>query len=434
MISRLLTHLNEPVEGKFLSWFRILAFGLIVFEVTELYAGGYLSFVLSATDIRFPYEFLPIATKFKAQYVDLLYAVVVGSAGLCAIGLFYRYATWVFLLSYSYLFFQDKLFWNNHWYLFALIGILAIIIDMSKSYSLDIILRPKNKRATVPRWFYAVLAFQVAIAYFYGGISKINPDWLIQTEPIGRFLSERTHYPILGHIFQQPWAPYFFAYGGLLFDLSIGFLLFWKRTWYVAVVLVIMFNGLNTLIFDIGTFPFFMVASLILFYGVNLPSEKHAINSVVNSHLKGAQLLVVSAFVMFQVAFPLRQFLYSGSPSWIGICERFSWRMMIQFKDAEEFDFYVYERDFDELVLVETDLSDRQRIGMMVFPEMIAQYAEGMRKELEKNGAENIEIRARIQVSMNGRPNQYLVDKNYDLSRDERKLWEAPKYVVPEAY
>jgi hypothetical protein len=195
-----------------------------------------------------------------------------------------------------------------------------------------------------------------------------------------------------------------------------------------------MFNGLNTLIFDIGTFPFFMVASLILFYGVNLPSEKHAINSVANSNLKGAKLLVVSAFVLFQVVFPLRQFLYAGSPSWIGICERFSWRMMIQYKDMEEFDFYVYERDIDKESKVETDLTGRQKVGMIVFPEMISQYANGMRKHLEKNGVTNFEIRAKIQVSMNGRPTQYLVNKNYDLSRDERKLWEAPKYVVPEAY
>lgn len=431
----LLEKLSEPIDGRYLAWFRILVFGLTAVEVTELKSGGYLNFVLSGTDIRFPYEFLPIAMKFTDQQVDLLYAMVMLSAGLCAIGLLYRFASWMFLISYSFLFFQDKILWNNHWYLFVLIGILAVVINMAGTYSLDVLLKPEKKQPFVARWNYIVFGVQIGLVYFFGGVAKVNSDWLVNAEPIGTFLSQRTEYPILGILFQQSWAKFFFAYTGALFDLGIVFLLFWKRAWITAVVSVLIFNGLNSIIFDIGVFPFFMIGSLLVFYQVKLNPVQSNVKNKIDFDKISAPTIArygITALLIFQLIFPFRQFLYKGSPSWIGICERFSWRMMIQTKDIQEFEFYVYDRLLEEEQPVQIDVSPRQRIAMVVFPDMIAQYAEGMRQHIEKQGTTNIEIRARIQVKMNAGKFQFLVDKEYDLSREERLLWESPKYVLPQ--
>ena len=85
---------------------------------------------------------------------------------------------------------------------------------------------------------------------------------------------------------------------------------------------------------------------------------------------------------------------------------------MIQQKEIKELEFFVYDRELGRVSLVENDLTLRQKIGMVVFPEMIAQYAKGMRNNLQKNGPQNIEIKANVQVSMNGNPVQFLVDRN----------------------
>ena len=70
-------------------------------------------------------------------------------------------------------------------------------------------------------------------------------------------------------LFIHPLLISFITYGGLLFDLFIGFLLFYKRTRLFAFILVIIFNTMNYFLFlgnsEIGVFPFIMIATLILF-------------------------------------------------------------------------------------------------------------------------------------------------------------------------
>ena len=152
----IISNLIEPVSNKYLSIFRALAFSLMAIEVSEMRIGGYFHHVLAGTKVRFPYEFLPIGREFTESQVDLLVGIVILSALFCAIGFMYRYSKWVLLVSYTYLFFQDKMFWNNHWYLFLLLAILAVLIDLGKNYSIDVLVKPADRLTVVPRWHYHV--------------------------------------------------------------------------------------------------------------------------------------------------------------------------------------------------------------------------------------------------------------------------------------
>ena len=88
---------------------------------------------------------------------------------------------------------------------------------------------PADPSATAPAWTLWLLMAQMGIVYFYGGLAKMNGDWL-RGEPMRTFLRTNTDFPIIGSLFTGERMVYLFAYGGLLLDLLIVPFLLWRRT------------------------------------------------------------------------------------------------------------------------------------------------------------------------------------------------------------
>lgn len=113
---------------------------------------------------------------------------------------------------------------------------------------------------------------QIFLVYFYAGIKKIDMDWMAGYsmtglsrqwvfDPFRLFLSDETIDLFLVHI------------GGLAFDLSEGFLLAFDKTRPIGIFLGAMFHGMNSQMFDIGMFPYAMLATLPLFCAYNWPKK-----------------------------------------------------------------------------------------------------------------------------------------------------------------
>ncbi len=85
------------------------------------------------------------------------------------------------------------------------------------------------------------------------------------------WLADRAGYPVVGPFLATEAAAYFFSWGGALFDLSIGFLLLSRRTLPIAFFAILFFNMSNYFLFDIGVFPFLMIAATLLFDEPDLP-------------------------------------------------------------------------------------------------------------------------------------------------------------------
>ena len=45
-------------------------------------------------------------------------------------------------------------------------------------WSVDKIIMGKNWPSTIPFWTYFILRFQFCLVYIFGGIAKLNYDWL----------------------------------------------------------------------------------------------------------------------------------------------------------------------------------------------------------------------------------------------------------------
>ena len=66
--------------------------------------------------------------------------------------------------------------------------------------------------------------------YFYAGLAKINSDWLLNAMPLKLWLPGKYELPLVGSIVGEKWFAYLMSWCGMLFDLSIGFLLLFKKT------------------------------------------------------------------------------------------------------------------------------------------------------------------------------------------------------------
>ena len=108
--------------------------------------------------------------------------------------------------------------------------------------------------------------FVIALPYFFGGVAKLSGNWL-NSNLVSKIISNSKS-SLLTQIFSNDILVPFVKYGGLIYDLSVVFLLLYRRTRIIGVVLVIVFNYTNnTLLFDdIGIFPFFMICSIVLFF------------------------------------------------------------------------------------------------------------------------------------------------------------------------
>ena len=174
---------------------------------------------------------------------------------------------------------------------------------------------------------------QISIVYSYGGLAKLNSDWL-QGEPMRIWLGPRTDFPIFGPLFGEEWVVYLFCYGGLLFDLFVVPLLLWRKTRLYAIGAAALFHMMNAYLFHIGIFPWFMLAATLLFLppGWLRPSNWHGGGRKERTQVKHkgheaiswrdleprqrATFVLLGVYLMLQLVLPFRHFMYPGNVSW----------------------------------------------------------------------------------------------------------------------
>jgi hypothetical protein len=100
---------------------------------------------------------------------------------------------------------------------------------------------------------------------FFGGLAKINGDWL-HGQPMGIGLTSQSEFPLIGRFLTQAWCAYLFSYGGMLFDLLVVPLLLWRRSRWITLLVVIGFHLLNASLFNIGYFPWLMLLATALVF------------------------------------------------------------------------------------------------------------------------------------------------------------------------
>ena len=451
-LKRLCAALFEPVDISFLVFFRIVFGGIMLWEVYRYYTYGWIGRYFVEPLLTFPYYGFSWVKPWPGQGMYVHFLVLGISAACVMLGLFYRIAAPVFFLAFTYFFLLDQTRYLNHFYLVCLIGFLMCFLPAERAFSIDALLRRKIRTDVVPAWTLWLLRAQVGIPYFYGGIAKLNSDWL-KGEPMRTWLKPLTELPGGSPIFTADWVVYGFVIGGLLLDLLVVPLLLWRRTRIFALVGAVFFHLINAVIFDIGIFPWMMLGTLLIFFPPDLvrrfarafmspgeePSKVSVVpttveNGVACPELSPSQKLIgglLAAYLAVQLILPFRHYLYPGNVSWTEEGHNFAWHMKLRTKDGEAVFTVTHPATGQSWTINPKDyLESYQLTKVSTKPDLLVLFSHYLAEEKRREGYENVEVRARAMVSLNGRAPQLLIDPNVDLAKEQVRLLPTP-WILP---
>jgi vitamin K-dependent gamma-carboxylase len=446
-LARLWTILFAPVDVAGIVFFRIAFGALMMWEVWRYVDHGWIGEYYIEPAFHFTYIGFGWIVPWPGVGMYLHFAGLAVAALGILLGLWYRASAALFFIGYSYVFFLEQATFNNHYYLIALLSFLMILAPANAALSLDAWRHPSLRRETVPGWTLWSLRAMLAIPFIFGALAKFKLDWL-RGEPMRLWLAESTHVPLIGNWFTEDWSPYLFSWGGLLFDLLIVPALLWHRTRALAFVAALLFHVTNAWLFPIGVFPPLMIAATSLFFPPSWPRltglwpfpRAPRLNelSTAPPHdwtdlTRGQRVLVLLLALFFtaQLVLPLRHFLFPGPVSWTEEGFRFAWHMRLRDKWGDAV-FHVSDPVSGRAWEVDPDdeLLFFQEAEMAGKPDMILQYAHHLARRWRAGGYEQVQVRADVVASLNGRRPQPLVDPSVDLAAQPRTLGPAP-WVMP---
>jgi vitamin K-dependent gamma-carboxylase len=437
--SRLESVLFAPVDVAPLVWFRI-AFGLIMLlEVWRYFSHGWIDRYYQAPPFLFTYFGLDWIRPWPGAGMEIHFLCLGALAAAIALGFHYRIAAALFTLGFTYVFLLDQTRYLNHFYLVCLYSLILVFVPAHRALSLDASFDPTIRSATAPAWSLWLLRAQMCIVYFMGGVAKFNGDWL-HGEPVRMWLSRRPDFPVLGGFFGQEWMVQAIGHGGLLFDLSVPWLLIWKRTRWLAFGMTVFFCLMNARLFQIGIFPWLALGATILLFAPRLP---HPIPKLWKSArastpardraalAPSAVVALLGLWLAFQILVPLRHWLYPGNPEWTEEGHQFAWRMKLREKHG---DLRIIARDpaTDATWRVDPlDYVTRYQLRKAADnPEMIRQLCHHVAEEWRRKHHSNIEVRVDARASLNGRPMQRLIDPSVDLASEPGRILHAD-WILP---
>ncbi|MEO1257229.1 MAG: HTTM domain-containing protein [Bacteroidota bacterium] len=442
--------LFEQVDISTLVFFRIAFGGILFWEVCRYFYYGWIERYWIAPDFYFTYQGFGWVAPWEGNMMYVHFLVLGVLALFIMIGFMYRISTFLFFLGFSYVFLLDKSNYLNHFYLISLLSFLMVLVPAHRSLSIDAKLFPSMASEKVPQWALWIIAFQVGVAYFYGGIAKLNADWLAG-EPMRKWLGDSTDFPLVGQYFTEDLMPYVFSYGGLLFDLLVVPMLLFKRTRWLAFGAIAFFHLSNSRLFNIGIFPWFMLATSGLFFApdwfrrfVNfifpgtwpaavqqVATQPTIIRPKPSSFRPQLIYVFLGVYVFFQLVFPFRHLAIPGNVSWTEEGHRFAWHMKLRDKQARA-RFIVTDPATQKEWVVKPKkyLSKRQARKMKTRPDMILQFSHYLAEIYERKGYPNVTIKALVLAELNSREEQLLIDPEVDLAKVTYNRMPAP-WIMP---
>ncbi len=437
LISTVKTWLSTPLSILPLVIFRI-GFGVLMFASTVRFmARGWVSEFYLAPQFHFTYLGFGWVKPLPSAWMVAVLGLTALLSLFVAVGLFYRFSITAFFLLFTYAELIDKTYYLNHYYFISLLSFLLIFSPLHRAFSLDVRLGLVEKVSHTPAWTIYAIRAQLALVYLFAGIAKLEPDWLWRAMPLQTWLRTNTDLPLIGPLFDTTWVAFAMSWAGLLFDLSIPFLLLWWRTRAFAYLAVVAFHVLTAILFPIGMFPWIMMAATLIFFSerdyqrvarwLNLSGHFNFGETRAPKQIKTRPNLftvtLLTLFLVFQLAMPLRHLAYPGNVLWTEEGFRFAWRVMLVDKSGTAFFTVLDESTGKSWDIFPGDyLTPQQEKQMAYQPDMILQFAHFLEDEFAAQGYEDVAVYAESYVSMNGRGSRPFVDSTVDLTEEVYSL------------
>jgi hypothetical protein len=413
---------------------------MMVFSTLRFWWLGWIDDHYIKPIVHFKYFGFEWVEVLPPDWMYVLHALMIAAALCVMLGLYFRIASVLLFLSFTYTELIDLTYYLNHYYFVSLVLLLLIFTPAHKYFSLDA-LRTKQSQMEIPHVHIFIFQLLLAIVYLYAGLAKINYTWLFEALPLKIWLPANDKLPLIGWLFTLKAMPYLFSWIGMLYDCTIVFWLLNHRTRPWAYAAVIVFHILTGLLFQIGVFPLVMIAATLIFFSEQwhvrllnlfLPRRQDTLK-VSDAYKPASKVLLVlfAIFFAFQLIFPWRYVLYPGNLCWTEEGYRFSWRVMLMEK-AGTATFYVRDSKTNRegMVVNNEFLNPHQEKQMAMQPDMIVQFAHFLKEHYQQQGVTNPTVRAEVYVTLNAKPSQLLIDPNVDLTTI-RDTWKPKPWILP---
>lgn len=355
-------------------------FGLVLLgESIRFWVHGWISEYYIEPAFHFFYSGFSFIQVLPGNWMYVVFVLLGVSGGLIASNKWWRIGLIGGLLSFGYIFLIDPAYYNNHYYLYLLLGFVF--------------------------WFESLwlTQFTIALPYVFGAVAKMNMDWL-------------TGWPVRLWYDVSEWAVYVLSYGGLLFDLFIVPMLMWRKTRLLGVILAAFFHIYNAIQFEIGLFPWFMLLALPVFFVIERPVLP----------LDAWRRTLIGGFIVLQCCLPFRHLLIPGTVYWTTEGRRFSWHMKTVNKSGT-IQFFLPQDDSIEPFSPSPydELHPFQVSVMSKHPQMILQYAHHLAELYDVD-----EVYVLALIALNGREKQLLIDPQINLVQEAWEFGHHP-WVLP---
>jgi vitamin K-dependent gamma-carboxylase len=426
--------LTRPVDAAGLAVFRaVLGAILCVAAIRALARGTPGDFFEKPTFFfkYFGFEWVPVL---PAPGMTVLAALLIPLSLAIAVGWWTRLASAAFVVVFSWLQLADVSNYLNHYYLVVLIGLLFVVLPVSAAWSVDA--RRRGERTT-PWFVYGLLRAQIGCVYLWAAFAKLEPDWLLHGEPLGIWLAARTDTPLVGPWLASPGVALTLSWAGFLNDLLAVPLLAWRRTRAFGYAMIVLFHLGTSVLFDIGVFPWLMMAGATLFFEPEWPRRFWTAAPTANGNPVRRPRLALSlaaVWIGLQVLLPLRSAIVPGSVVWHEQGMRWSWRVMLREKNGAV-RFFVERpgRTRPEEVPASRYLTSLQEREMAIQPDLILQLAKRIEADVvARHGLspDDVVVRADAWVSLNGRRAARFLDPTVDLTAEPDRVFSAFPFVL----
>lgn len=425
------SYFTTPVNNGSLALFRMVFGALMLASTIRFVYRGWVSEFYIQPQYHFTYVGFEWVQPLPSAAMYGLYAALCLFSLMIMVGALYRLAIVLFFIVFTYIEFIDKTYYLNHYYFVSLLSFLLIWLPLNQRWAIDSWLRPSLRATVAPFWTVALIQLQLALVYCFAGIAKLNSDWLLRAMPLAIWLPANTDFPVVGRFFDETWMHFAMSWGGAVYDLTIPIWLLLKHTRPFAYAVVIFFHVMTALLFNIGMFPYIMIAVTLIFFAPRPQWPSSTMPRRLSSRTPFITTLLL-IFFLFQVLMPLRHWLYPGDVHWTEEGYRFSWRVML----AEKAGYALFEvvdpatgRRWIEHPT--TYLSPQQVHQMSFQPDMLHSFAHFLRDAYAARGIPDVEVYVEAYVSWNGRRSTLLLDPTVNLAAEPLGLLAHRDWILP---
>lgn len=433
MLNRLSDFLGSHSDNSPLIIFRMFFGFLVACETFGAILTGWVEKTLIKPSFTFSFIGLEWLQPLPGDGM-FYYFIVMGICGLMImLGLFYRFSSLLFFVMWTAVYLMQKSEYNNHYYLLVLLSGAMAMMPANKRKSLDVkfgFTKPADSCQNICVWFFIV---QIVIVYVFASLNKMHMDW-VMARPIAIWFKYKANYWLIGPLLAKEWFQYVIAWGGIVYDGLVFFLLLYKPTRKLGFVLSIIFNLFNSAVFQIGIFPYMMIALTVFFFPAETVRNVFFKNSQITSPVAGTLSRplkwVLTIYFLWQLLLPIRHHLYAGDVHWTEEGHKMAWQMMLRAK-ASHVKMEVENLQTGERTKVKLGdyVTRNQQKGLGGHPDIVWQLAQVLKRDYQDRG-EDVAVYAISRVSLNGHGFQPMIDPGVDLASVPWDRWSHSDWIL----